>query len=195
MVTLDWEKKRIPFSITFDTDGTVVKALKEKIEKLKEPGWRDYYNAARYCYQNNVNLEEALAWAEQSTMYKTTFANQVLWAGLLSKTGKQKEGDKLMKAVLGKEDVTDENYYFYGQDLIGQGKYKEAIKLFGQLGDKWPESWLQYHGAARVYSAMHEFEKALVNEKKALIGAPEANKYYVNRAIKMLEAGIDFNTL
>ena len=195
LVALDWEKKRIPFHLTFETDEIVFKGLAEKINSLTKPTWRDYNNPARYCYQNNVHLEEALQWVEKSLELEKNFSNQTLYAGILSKSGKKAEADKLIKGLLKGDEITDENYYSYGQQLIGEKRYDEALDLFKKLGKRWPESWLQYHGAGRTYSAMKDFSRALENEKEALKRAPEANKYFVTRAIQMLEAGIDFNTI
>jgi len=195
IVVLDWEKKRIPFKVEFDTDGIVVAGLRKGLANSKKPSMGRYNSAARYCLNNMVNLKEGLAWAESSINIKKTFGNQITKAGILYRMGREKESEKLMEELLALPETTDENYYSYGQQLMGQERYKEAIDLYSQLAQKWPDSWLKYHGLARLYSAMKKFNKALGLEKKALKNAPEANKYFVSRAIKLLEAGLDFNTM
>ncbi len=194
-VVLDWEYQRIPFRVEFDTDGIVLAGLRNGLANMEKPNGGRYHTAAMYCLNNEVNLEEGLAWVEASIKIKETFTNQITKAGILYKMGRESESNKFMKALLALPETTDENYYSYGQQLIRQGRYEEAINLFEQLGKKWPESWLKAHGLARIYSAMEKFNEALALEKEALKNAPEANKYFVSRAIKLLEAGLDFNTM
>lgn len=194
-IVLDWEKKRIPFTIEFDTDSLVIAEMQNSLSRMENPNWRSYNTAANYCLSNGVNLEEGLKWAETSINIKKTFANQGTKAGLLAKFGHQQESTNFMKVVLESPETTADNYYSYSQQLNRQKKYNEAIDILEQLNKRWPNHWLTSHGLARTYSAMKEYDRALVHEKKALENAPEANKYFVNRAIKMLEAGLDFNSL
>ena len=47
-------------------------------QELKGPagfGWRGHMVAARYCAQNNVNLEEAMVWIEKSLASAKGFSN------------------------------------------------------------------------------------------------------------------------
>ncbi len=195
VVVLDWEKKRIPFKIEFDTDAIVLTDIKNKLSKMKNPSWGSYNTAANYCLNNNTSLKEGLEWAEASISIKKTFANQTTKSNLLAKLGQQKEADDFMKGVLKSSETTADNYYSYSQYLNRSKKYKEALDILDQLKKRWPDSWLTYHGLARTYSAMHDLDRALKNEKKALEKAPDANKPFIRRAIKMLEAGLNFNSL
>ncbi len=195
VVVLDWEKKRIPFTIEFDTDSIVIAKMKNRLNRMEKPGWGSYNTAARYCLSNNVNLEEGLKWAEASIKIKKTFTNQSTKAGLLAISGHQQESDKFIQGILKLPETTADNYYSYSQQLNKAKKYQEAINILRQLNERWPQHWLASHGLARTYSAMKEYDRALKYEKKALENAPEANKYFINRAIKMLGAGLDFNSL
>lgn len=195
VVVLDWEKKRIPFTIEFDTDAIVIADIKNKLSKMVNPSWGSYNTAANYSLNNDIKLEEGLEWVETSISIKKTFANQTTKAALLSKLGKQKAADDLINAILRSPETTADNYYSYSQYLNRTKRYEEALDILDQLNKRWPDNWLTYHGLGRTYSSMNDLDRALKNEIKALEKAPKANKPFIRRAIKMLEAGLNFNSL
>jgi hypothetical protein len=65
-VFLEWETKRIPFQVGVDLGSTVVESLREQLMGSAGFTWNANYQAAKWCLDNEVNLEEALTWAERS---------------------------------------------------------------------------------------------------------------------------------
>ncbi|NIT60529.1 MAG: tetratricopeptide repeat protein, partial [Aliifodinibius sp.] len=73
-------------------------------------------------------------------------------------------------------------YYSYGTELLSSGKIEEAMGIYQQLAERWPEHWLSSHGMARGYSAKGDYDQALKLEQDALTKAPENNKGFIESA-------------
>jgi hypothetical protein len=83
--TLEWEKTQIPFKIEFDVNAIVVDNFRHELKGIAGFGWRGHMQAARYCLQNNINLEEAMVWADKSIASSKGFSNLQVKASLLYK--------------------------------------------------------------------------------------------------------------
>jgi hypothetical protein len=83
-VVLHWEKLRVPFTITVDTNKLVVDRVQRSVR------WQDPYQAANYCIQNNTCLDEASRWLDASIALQETFANLRAKALFLGKKGDKK---------------------------------------------------------------------------------------------------------
>lgn len=84
-VSLRWEKLRVPFRLEVDTTGLV------KAEAEKARTWQPLLQAANYCVQNNVCLDDASRWLDSSIALEANFANQRAKAALLAKRGHWKD--------------------------------------------------------------------------------------------------------
>jgi hypothetical protein len=66
---LQWEKKRVSFKIEVpNAIGMYVDAMREELQKWPGFDYRNWQNAAQFCADNKVNLEEALTWADKAIM-------------------------------------------------------------------------------------------------------------------------------
>ncbi len=193
ILALDWEKRRFPVKIEFDTHGIVMASIKDELRGTAGFGWQSWNQAANYSLTNDVDLEQGLAWAEASIGNQTNFNNLSTKAGLLSKLGRQDEGNTVMNQALELPGANAGNFYNYGRTLIGQDKDKEALAVFEKLNKRWPDHWLASHGLARGYSALGDYKKALKYERVALEKAPDGSKGFLEGFIKTLEEGKDFN--
>ncbi len=63
---IEWAEKRIPFEINVDLNETVVASLRDELRGINTYRWEAWNDAANWCYDNNVNLDEALEWAQRS---------------------------------------------------------------------------------------------------------------------------------
>lgn len=86
--TLDllWEHTRIPLVITFDYD----QQLTNTIEKTMSQDSRPYFNAAKYYYENDKDLNKALEWAEIAYIN----SNYAYYIGVVKAKIQLKLGDK-----------------------------------------------------------------------------------------------------
>lgn len=197
IVALDWEKKRIPFKVEVNTPEITYTHLQEELKSSKGFNNQAWIQSANYLLQNNLHLEQALAWSENaingSFVGQKNFANYQTKANILKAMGKSAEAEALMKTALSLPSSTPNDYYNYGRALIGQDKDQEALDIFKQLNKKWKDNWLAPHGLARGYSALGDIKKALKYEKIALTKAPANAKNALEGYIKTLGEGKDFN--
>ncbi|MEQ8423774.1 MAG: DUF2911 domain-containing protein, partial [Cyclobacteriaceae bacterium] len=92
---LRWEKKQIPFKISFDVPNIVIENMRAELKGPAGFTWRGYSTAAQFCLQNDTNLEEAMAWVDQSITLSKGYTNLVVKAGLLNKKGEVEEAKKV----------------------------------------------------------------------------------------------------
>ncbi|MFL6236782.1 MAG: DUF2911 domain-containing protein [Thermoanaerobaculia bacterium] len=78
-VVLSWEKLQVPFTIEVDTPALVAAKAKEAVR------WQVPYQAANYCIQNDVCLDDASRWLDASIAMQENFSNLRAKAMLLAK--------------------------------------------------------------------------------------------------------------
>jgi len=90
---LNWEKVSVAFDITIDAPGLYWETLNRTLAGTYVP----FLQGARYCLNNNVHLDQGLAWAEQSVRIKETYSNLDAKARLLAKLGRKAEAVPVLK--------------------------------------------------------------------------------------------------
>jgi tetratricopeptide (TPR) repeat protein len=192
VIALEWEKLRIPFKVEVDVHKTVLASMRRQLRN--EPGftWEGLNAAATYCLNNNINLEEALTWSEQSISMpyigQANFFTLSTKAQLLELLGRQPEADATMKLALEKGDLMQ--IHGYGRQLQSRKKYKEALDVFLLNAKKNGGAWPINVGLARGYAGVGDNKKALKHAKLALAQAPDHNnKSSLENMIKNLEEG------
>jgi len=167
-----------------------------RTDKAFNPGWQSYNQAARFCLQNNVDLDEGLQWADNAISLlfigQKNFVTLSTKADLLRKMNHIAEADALMKDALPMGTVLQ--IHTYARQLLQQKKSKEAFDVFKINYDKYPNEFTAQVGMARGYSAVGDYKKALAYAQKALPQAPDkGNKDNVEKMIKTLQDGKDIN--
>jgi len=69
VVFLEWGKKRVPFTVEVDLAETVVASLREELMGQAGFTWTANYQAAKWCLDHGVNLDQALEWANRSVQW------------------------------------------------------------------------------------------------------------------------------
>jgi Tfp pilus assembly protein PilF len=197
-VALSWEKLKIPFKIETDYNNLQLESFRRELrsDKAFNPGWQSYNQAAQFCLQNNINLEEGMQWAENALSLpfigEKNFVTLSTKANYLKKMGKDAEADALMKEAVPMGTVNQ--LHNYARQLIQQKKIKEAFEVFKVNYDKNPNDFTTHVGMARGYSAVGDYKKALGFAQKALPKAPDnGNKTNVEKMIKDLQENKDIN--
>jgi tetratricopeptide (TPR) repeat protein len=194
VVSLLWEKIKIPFTVAVDLKKTQVDAYRYAFNSGSfYEYWQNMQQAADFCLVNDVNLEEGLSWADRSinTYFgEANFRTLTTYAGLLEKAGRRHEADSVLKIGLPKGSLED--IYFYGSKLIRMKKYKDAFDVFKVNYDKAPKNWLTNFGLAKGYAAMGDKTAAIryADSSLQLLQDPGA-KDYVERFKKNLTEGKD----
>jgi hypothetical protein len=196
VVALQWEKLVIPIKIAVDLQTTQLASFRKELQSEIGFYWQNWAQAADWCYQNNVNLDQALLWADTAT--STTFGGEksfqawTVKAEVLNKLGRNQEGTEIMKKALPYGNIYDLNQY--ANQLIGQKKLQEALSVFKQNYDQHPSEFIATMGMAKGYSALGEFKKALEYAQKAQPQATsQEDKDRVAKSIESLQQGKDIN--
>ena len=92
-VNLTWDKLRVSFDLETNTEELV-------LTKARDLPWGPSLQAATYCLQNNVSLEEGLNWAEASILLKEVYWNTRIKAQLLEKLSKKEEAIATMQKAI-----------------------------------------------------------------------------------------------
>ena len=74
-VELGWEKLRVSFPVVFDTKAIYWAHLEDTLKKAPESDWVPWYQAAKYCQDQAIEPQQALAWIEKSLKAGETFQN------------------------------------------------------------------------------------------------------------------------
>jgi tetratricopeptide (TPR) repeat protein len=183
-VAMRWEKVKVAFPVTVDTPEVVVESLRKELRGLGRFFWQGWNQAAAYCLRNNVNLDEALQWADESTKIAENFTNLRTKAGLLEKKGDTKTAEALRTKSVALATETEMNNY--GYQLLGQKKTDEAIEAFKKNVKDHPASWNVYDSLAEAYATKGDKKQATELYTKALTMAPESQKKRINEALAKL---------
>lgn len=89
-IIMAWEKIRLSFKIEVESQSLTLAKARTAI------GWAPMMQAANYCVENNVNLDEAMKWVDISIMLTENYWNCRVKAQLLAKAGKTSDAVKMM---------------------------------------------------------------------------------------------------
>jgi hypothetical protein len=195
-VVLQWEKLAIPFRVEVDYVNAQLESFRKELRTEKGFIWESWNQAAAWCLQNNVNLEQALVWADTATGPffggDRAFAAWSTKAGILEKLNRSREADSIMKKTISFASMNE--IHQYGRQLLNQKKSKEALEIFKSNFQKNPNQFTTLMGLTRGYSANGDYKNALKYANQALALAPDTNnKNNVTTMIEKLKAGKDAN--
>ncbi|MFT3935655.1 MAG: DUF2911 domain-containing protein [Chitinophagaceae bacterium] len=194
-IALQWEKLVIPFKVEVDYINDQITSFRKQLQTQTGFNWEPWDQAAQWCLQKNVNLDEALLWSDSASGNTfggaNSFQAQSTKAQILTKLNRGAEADAIMKKAL--PLATVQELHQYGRALIAQKKPKEAFDVFKMNYDKNPTVFTTMVGLARGYSALGNYKKALEFAQKALPISDQVNKANLERMIKMLQDGKDIN--
>jgi tetratricopeptide (TPR) repeat protein len=195
-IALEWEKSMIPFHVEVDYINAQLESFRRELRSDKGFNWTAYTQAAQFCAQHNIDLDEGLAWADQSI--STPFIGQKNFqtlstkAQILTLQGKKEEADVVMKDALPLAQMNE--VHQYARQLLTQKRNQDAFNAFKLNYDKHPNEFTTNMGMARGYSGMGDYKKALSYAQKAQTQAPDQpNKANVDKMIATLQQGKDVN--
>jgi hypothetical protein len=195
-IQLVWEKLAIPFRIETDVVRDQLAIFRNELRTNKGCNWASWYQAAQWCADRKVNLEEAKLWADSATGISfggnTQFAPHTTKAQILRLLGREEEAAAVMKAAMPMASMMELHYY--GRQLLTQGKTKEALEVFKQNAVKHPKQFTTLVGLTRGYSATGDYKTALKYALQAQPLAPDPlNKQNMEAMVNKLREGKDVN--
>ena len=193
-IAMSWERRMIAFRVEADTKGLQIAAFRNDLRTTRP--YYDFIQAANYCIQNNIELEQALAWMDRAIYFRVmgekNFRTLSTKAAVLMKMNRIDDAKKVMEEAVPMGTTLD--VHFYGRQLLSLKQVDEALKIFQINYDKNPNVFTTNVGMGRAYAAKGNYKKAITYMKAALSQAPdEFNKASVDGMIKKLEAGQDIN--
>lgn len=197
VLSLLWEKWKISMKIEVDLVNNQLDAFRDEIRSDKGYTHLAFVQAAQYCLQKNVNLEEGLFWADkainESYIGTSNFTTLSLKSKFLDKLGKTEEAKELMKKAVSL--VTVSELHEYGKQLLQANKIQDALEIFKMNDSKNPNNYVVKVGMSMGLSAIGKNKDALKYAKLALTLLPEnsVEKLKIEEMILQLSQGKDVN--
>ncbi|WP_196886568.1 DUF2911 domain-containing protein [Aureivirga sp. CE67] len=186
VLNMSWETTEVSFKIEADTDKLAVESFRKQLNSRPWWGWTGPYKAAEYCYDNNVNLDQALEWVNRSIRNQENFSNTLLKSKLLKTLGKTEEAKTEKEKAFSLATVNDLTRFAYYEFLKKNNKEgMDALKV----GIKnYPKNASAYNAVAWGYTKIEDNKNALKYYKKALKYASKEEKEKIQKAINKLQS-------
>jgi len=199
-VALEWEELRVPFKVSVDkVDELWVADMRRDLRGWAGFSWQNWQQAAEFCAQKNVNLPEALVWAQRavSDPYsggEENFATLMTLSRLQEANGKTDDAAKSFDRALNHRTASPTQIHLVGRQLLTEGKTDQAVRVFQLNARRFPNDWPVHVGLMRGYAAKGDNKKALAEARLAVRQAPdEPNRKNLEGIVKKLEAGQTIN--
>ncbi|HEY7293173.1 MAG TPA: DUF2911 domain-containing protein [Vicinamibacterales bacterium] len=183
---LQWEKQRVALKIE------VPNALQLYVDQIRKDllGWpgfnyQNWQNAAQFCADNKVNLDEALVWAEKAisepfrnaAQGRKNFYTLKTKSAVLRAMGRDADANVVMDEAVAMADAPVMGIHQYGTSLLATGQKDKAMTVFRMNRERHSdERFVTYVGLARGYTALGDTKNAIANWEIALANIPEAQK-------------------
>lgn len=189
-VTMKWEKVAVPFKIAV-TDQTTFENIAGQMKGRAQFTWQAPDEAATFCLQHNLNLEQGLKWSDLSIQNEERFDNLSTKVDLLRALHKDDEANKTWAKAMEKADAAQ--LYGYGRRQMNAKKAEEGLNILKEVAKKWPNELYGHLAQARLKSSTGDFAGAADEMKKAQDLAPEAQKVGLQPLIERLQNKQDIN--
>lgn len=194
---MEWENLKVPFKIEVpDIYDLYLAKIREELKSTPGFYYTSWMQAAAFCANNNINLEEALTWAENAIsapfVGQENFQTLQTKAMVLNAMGKTDEADIIMDQAIDHGTASVGAIHQYARSLIGQGRNEKAMEIFKKNAKMHPEDKFTTNvGLARGSAAMGETKKAIKYWETAIENIPEDQKpnlsYYQAELKKLKE--------
>ena len=195
VIAMQWEKLSVPFKVVVDVDNIVLARIREQLTSNKGFTPALILQATQFCFNKNINLEEALQWSRRAVDGiggQKTFVTLRNLATAYEKLNRPAEADSTMNEAL--LIATANQYTTYGRQLITQKRVDKAMEIFLSSKKRYGDMFGVNNGLMSGYSAKGDFKNALKHAEKAMAQAPgEAAKKQMEGNIAKLKEGKDIN--
>lgn len=195
VIALQWEKLSIPFKVEVDVDNLVIARLREQVTSQKQFNSTNMIQASSWCFNKNINLEEALTWAQRAV---TGFQGQRSYVSLRNlavgyeKLNRLPQADSVMNEALTLANANQ--HTAYARILLASKRTDKALEVMQASQKKNGDVFAVNNGLMYAYSAKADFKNALKFAEKAMAQAPnEAGKKQIEGLIAKLKEGKDIN--
>ena len=195
VIAMQWEHKSVPFRVEVDVDKIVLARMREEFKGVKGFISANRLHAALYCFDKEVNMAEALSWAQMAISGKpfgqSTFDAYDILAQGYEKLGRTQDADKTIDEGLCIASL--DQFLNYASKLSRQKRSDRAIKIVHEARDKFGDSFDVNVGLSHAYSTKGDFRAALKYANKALSQASEKQAESIRKDIANLKKQQNFD--
>ena len=137
-VTLKWEKLAVPFKVAINDAEATLGNIRNQMRGRAQYEWQAPNQAAQFCLNKKINLDEALKWVDLSIQNEERFENLTTKADLLKAMNKPDEAKKIWDQALAK--TTPVQLYSYGRRLQSEKKDAEAMEILKDVAKRYPDT-------------------------------------------------------
>jgi hypothetical protein len=187
VMALKWEHLSVPVKIEVpNINELYVNKLRSDLRNGAGFSESNWIEAINFCVDNNINVEEALIWADYAINRQwfgtKSYGTFTVKARVLEKLGRNEEAKKLRERALKTATAKEISREAKGQ--LSKNKNEEAYKLYTFNAKKFPEEVvLVNEGLARVHTALGNNKKAIKHWEIVLKNMPDRidHQYYLPR--------------
>ena len=192
VAALKWEEIMVPFKIEAEVIDLYLSQIRSELQNSPGFIWQNWIAAINFCIQNNVNLDEALLWADYAIsapfVGQRNFTTLSTKANLLFELNRPGEAIIIVKKAIDEPTATVQDIHMFGRKLINAGRAEQAMKVFELNHQKHPDdNFTTYIGLAIGYESLGKKKKAIKNYRIAAENAPEGQRDYYLDLAKNLE--------
>jgi tetratricopeptide (TPR) repeat protein len=195
VIAMQWEMLSVPFKVEVDVDNIVLARLREEVTSMKGFNSNNMLQAAQWCLNKNINLEEALQWSIRAIngfQGQKSFITLRNLANAYDKLNRTQQADSAMNEAL--TIATANQYTAYGRQLITQKRVDKAMEVFKASQKRYGDIYGVNNGLMSGYSAKGDFKNALKHAEKAMAQASnDATKKQIEGFTTKLKEGKDIN--
>lgn len=195
VIAMQWEKIAVPFRVDVDVDNIVLARLREQTTSQKNFNSTNMIQASSFCFNKNINLEEALGWAQRAV---SGFNGQKSYVSLRNlATGYEKlnrlpQADSVMTEALTMANMNQ--YVGYGRALLTQKRNDKAAEVLQAAKTKFGDVFAVNNAMMFAYSAKNDFKNAIRHAEAAIKQAPnDTAKKTLEGQLAKLKEGKDIN--
>lgn len=196
IMALKWEYLLVPMKIEVPNSNELyLEKLRSDLRNGAGFESNNWVEAINFCVDNDINLEEALNWADYAINREwfgtKNYGTYAAKARVLEKLGKNEEAKIVRKKAL--KIGSARNISRAGGRLLQENRNKEALEMYAYNAKKFPEETFMVNAdLAKGYTAIGNKKKAIKYWEIALKNVPDRidHTYYLPRyklALKKLK--------
>jgi tetratricopeptide (TPR) repeat protein len=194
-IAMLWEKLIVPFKVEVDVDQIVIARLREQVTSQRGFNSTNMVQAAQFCLNKNINLDEALTWSQRAVSGfngQRSFVTLRNLATAYEKLNRLPAADSVMTEALGMANANQ--YVAYGRALITQKRTDKALDVLKTNLQKNGDVYIANLGLMFGYSAKGDYATAIKHADKAMAQATnDQAKKQIEGNIAKLKENKDIN--
>jgi len=171
-IAMFWEKLIVPFKVEVDVDNIVIAGLREQVTSQRGFNSTNMVQAAQFCLNKNINLDEALTWSQRAVTGfngQRSFVTLRNLATAYEKLNRLPAADSVMTEALSMANPNQ--YVSYGRALITQKRADKALEVMKTNLQKNGDVYMANLGLMFGYSAKGDYTNAIKHADKAMAQA------------------------